>query len=314
MDRLVRFKHLDLNLLVVLDVLLREHGVSRAAERLNLSQPAMSAALGRLRSYFNDDILVSHGKRMIPTAHAQGLAPLVRKALADIEELISVSAVFDPAASRRTFRIAASDYVTTVLLVPLLERLAVCAPNLRVDIASPSRQTTEQLDRGEIDFVLAPEQYLAPEHPTRLLLEERFVVVGWKGNPAFRRPLTEEAFFAHGHIAVAMGDTSTFAELTLALLGRKRSIEVTAPSFLTVPWMLPNTLRLSVMHERLAKVMVKRLPLAMAPMPFGFPVMREMVQHHGARGTDGGVQWLLQQIEAGAALERRGIQEMNGSS
>jgi LysR family nod box-dependent transcriptional activator len=304
MDRFMRFKHLDLNLLVVLDVLLREHGVSRAAERLNLSQPAMSAALGRLRSYFNDEILVSHGKRMIPTAHAQGLAPLVRKTLADIDQLISASAVFDPATSQRTFRIVASDYATTVLLVPLLERLAGTAPHVCLDIAAPAPQAMEQLDRGEIDLVIAPEQFLSAEHPTRLLVAERFVVVGWKGNPVFRRPLTEEAFFDHGHIAVAMIDTPSFAEQALAAHGRKRSIEVTAPSFLSVPWMLPNTLRLSVMHERLARVMVKRLPLVMSPMPFKFPVMREMVQHHGARAIDGGVQWLLRQIAASAALER----------
>ena len=300
----MRFKHLDLNLLVVLDVLLREHGVSRAAERLNLSQPAMSAALGRLRSYFNDDILVAHGKRMIPTAHAQGLAPLVRKALADIEQLISASTVFDPATSQRTFRIVASDYVTTVLLVPLLERLAGTAPHVCVEIAAPTPEATEQLDGGEIDFILAPEQFLSAEHPAKLLLAERFVVVGWKGNPVFRRPLTEEAFFAHGHIAVAMINTPSFAEQALAALGRRRSIKVTAPSFLSVPWMLPNTLRLSVMHERLARVMVRRLPLVMAPMPFTFPVMREMVQHHGATTHDSGVQWLLREIEASAVLER----------
>jgi LysR family nod box-dependent transcriptional activator len=188
--------------------------------------------------------------------------------------------------------------------VPLLERLATTAPNVCVDIGAPSPQAAEQLDRGEVDFVLAPEQFLSAEHPTKLLLAERFVVVGWKGNPVFRRPLTEEAFFAHGHISVAMINTPSFAEQALAALGGKRRIEVTAPSFLTVPWMLPNTMRLSVMHERLAKVVVKRLPLAMAPMPFTFPMMREMIQHHGARGSDGGVQWLLQQIEASAALER----------
>ena len=120
----MRFKRFDLNLLLVLDTLLRERSVSRAAEQLNLSQPAMSAALGRLRSYFNDQILVSHGKRMLPTAHAQSLSPMVMKTLADIEALISASTVFDPSTSQRTFRICASDYVTTVLLVPLLEDLA----------------------------------------------------------------------------------------------------------------------------------------------------------------------------------------------
>src|SRR5690554_7176316 len=100
----MRYKRLDLNLLVVLDALLRERSVTLAARELNLSQPAMSAALSRLREYFNDDILVMHGKRMLPTAHAQDLAPVVAKALADIQTLIMAAAVFDPATTKRTFR------------------------------------------------------------------------------------------------------------------------------------------------------------------------------------------------------------------
>jgi LysR family nod box-dependent transcriptional activator len=86
----MRFKKLDLNQLVVLDALLREHSVSKAARRLNLSQPAVSSALGRLREYFNDEILIVQGKNMVPTPHAQNLAPLVAQILADIEALIAL--------------------------------------------------------------------------------------------------------------------------------------------------------------------------------------------------------------------------------
>ena len=157
----MRFKRLDLNLLVVLDALLRERSVTRAAKELNLSQPAMSAALARLREYFNDDILVAHGKRMVPTAHAQDLAPKVARALLDIETLIEAAAVFDPASSERVFRICASDYVTVVLLQPLLVALEKSAPGIGFEISPPSPEALQQLEHGEIDFLLTPEEFAA---------------------------------------------------------------------------------------------------------------------------------------------------------
>jgi glyoxylase-like metal-dependent hydrolase (beta-lactamase superfamily II) len=127
----MRFKGLDLNLLVALDTLVETRSVSRSAERMNLSQPAMSSALGRLRDYFKDDILVSHGKRMHPTAYAESLLPQVREALRGIEALIGTSTQFDPATSPRTFRLIASDYITAALVVPLVARLSEVAPNVR---------------------------------------------------------------------------------------------------------------------------------------------------------------------------------------
>lgn len=305
----MRFKRFDLNLLVVLEALLRERSVSRAAEQLNLSQPAMSSALGRLRDYFNDEILVAHGKKMVPTSHAQSLAPMVLKALTDIEALICASTVFDPATSERTFRLCASDYVTTVLLLPLLSELEKTAPGLRIEISSPSPEVATRLERGEIDFLLTPEQFTAKDHPTKLLFEERHVVVGWKENPVFRAPLTEEAFFEQGQVIVVLSHAQSFAEQEMGALNRRRRVEIVCSSFLAVPWMLQNTMRVAVMHERLARIMVEKLPLAMAPLPFAFPLMREMLQHHAARETDGGVQWLQRRIlEHAAALRQASMQ------
>ena len=298
----MRFKRFDLNLLVVLDALLRERSVSKAAQRLHLSQPATSAALARLREYFNDDILVLRGKKMVPTAHAQGIAPIVEKALSDIEALISASTVFDPATSQRTFRLCASDYVTVVLLLPLLAELEKTAPHLRIEIRPPSPDALPALERGEIDFVLTPEQYTAEDHPRKLLFEERHVAVGWKKNPVFRGPMTEEAFFAQGQIIIAVSHAPSFAEQQMGGLNRRRRVDIVCSSFLAVPWLLPNTNRLALMHERLAKIMVRKHPLAMAPLPFEFPTMREMVQFHAARETDGGVQWLLQRLLQRAAM------------
>ncbi|MBN1237966.1 MAG: LysR family transcriptional regulator [Gammaproteobacteria bacterium] len=304
----MRFKRFDLNLLVVLDTLLRERSVSKAAEQLNLSQPATSAALGRLRQYFNDEILVLRGRRMVPTPHAQGITPIVAKALADIEALISASTVFDPATSQRTFRICASDYVTVVLLLPLLSELEKSAPNLRIEITPPSPEALPALERGEIDFLLTPEQYTAKDHPRKLLFEERHVVVGWNENPIFREPLTEEKFLEQGQVVIALSHAPSFSEQEMGELNRRRRIDIVCSSFLAVPWLLPNTRRLAVMHERLARIMTGKHPLAIAPLPFAFPPMREMVQHHAARDTDGGIQWFLQRIlERAAALRNESM-------
>ncbi len=292
----MRFKRLDLNLLVVLDALLRERSVTRAARELNLSQPAMSAALARLREYFNDDILVPQGKRMLPTAHAQYLAPLVAQALADIEMRILGAAVFDPATSQRTFRLCASDYATVVLLHPLLAALEKSAPGIRIEICAPTPDALVQLEHGEIDFLLTPEQFAAHGHPRHLLFEEQHVVVGCRRNPVFKRTLTEEVFFAQGQVIMGVGPGQSFAERELGELNARRRIDVVCASFLAVPWLLPGTERIAMMHKRLAQLMVKKLPLSIAPLPFAFPQMREIVQYHTARAQDYGMQWLLQAL------------------
>ncbi len=298
----MRFNRLDLNLLVVFDALLRERSVTKAARELNLSQPAMSASLARLRLYFNDDILVPQGKRMLPTAHAQNLAPMVAQALADIEMRIMGAANFDPATSQRCFRICASDYASVLLLRPLLAKLEQTAPGVRFEISAPSPEALAQLERGDIDFVLAPEQFASNEHPRHLLFEERHVVVGCRRNPVFKGELTAALFFEHGQVIMGVDHAKSFAELEMGELNRRRRIDVICASFLTVPWMLLDTRRIAVMHERLAQLMVKQLPLAIAPLPFPFPLMREIVQYHSSRFEDHGMQWMFDALMAQAAV------------
>jgi DNA-binding transcriptional LysR family regulator len=290
----MRFKGLDLNLLVALDALLEARSVSRAAARVNLSQPAMSAALARLRDFFGDEILVATGKRMYPTPFAELLFPQLKAWLAGVDELISNPAAFDPQSSRRTFRILGSDYVTAAVLVPLVARLAEEASGVRLDIAQVHDDAAEQLAEGSVDLLLTPDAYVHTDHPAELLFEERQVVVGWSRNPLFEAGLTEEAVFAAGHVAVAMGRerTPSFADRQLAVMGKTRRIEVTTGSFLAVPWLLQETQRLAFMHERLARQTAKMFPLAWAPAPFDFPIMREMMQHHRSREGDAGLRWL----------------------
>lgn len=124
----------------------------------------------------------------------------------------------------------------------------------------------------------------------------RHVVVGWSGNPVMQRPLTEQDFFAYGHVAVRISGRDTFIESALRKYGERRRIEVTAPSFIQAPWLLPGTQRLALMHERLAKLVAPCLSLTIAEPPIEWPVMREMMQYHTARSNDAALAWLRQQL------------------
>lgn len=300
----MRFKGLDLNLLVAFNTLLELRSVTRAAERLHLSQAAMSAALGRLRDFFADEILVVHGKRMYPTAFAQNLIPQVQDCLRQIEGMLITSSTFDPRDSQRTFRVVSSDYITAVVLVPLIARLASIAPGIRVEMVLTSDIVLKQIENGDVDLLITPEDYVSPDLPTELLYEENHVVVGCQSNFNLKATISEAEFFAAGHVTVEIGNqrTISFGDRMLENLGKTRRIEVIAPSFTMIPWLLLETPRLAIMHERLARSMARRFAIAYFPLPFPIPLMREMVQYHFTRTADAGLTWFRQQLHAAASL------------
>lgn len=297
----MRFKGLDLNLLVAFDVLMATRSVSRSAERLNLSQPAMSAALARLREYFGDELLQLQGKRMHPTPFADELMPQVRTSLLGLEVMLSRSPHFDPQTSQRSFRIVTSDYVFASLIVPLVAQLAEEAPGIRIDCALPQPGTVQELEEGKIDITITPEYVIGGNHLSYVLYEEPQVAVGWTGNPAIAGgTITEEAFFEAGHVAVVLGggQTLSYADRTLELMGRSRTIEATVAIFTAVPWLIEGTNRLSVMHLRLARQLKGRFAIVSAPVPFEMPAMKQMLSYHPGRKDDTGLTWLRGRIEA----------------
>ena len=296
----MRLDQFDLNLLVAFHVLVRERSVTKAAAQLRMTQSAMSAALKRLRESLQDEILVQHGKKMIPTARAVGLAPEIAQAIQGLRHLLASATAFDPAISTRRFRIAASDYITTVILIPLIEQLKVRAPTIEFEIRLLDGATRKAMDDGELDLMLTPEQYLAQDHPYDFLFNERHVVVGCAHNPVFRQPLTIEAYASCGHIAVEIQGQPTFIEGVLKGASDPRRLQVVAPSFLQLPWMLRNSNRLALMHERLAQLLIEPFSLAIAQCPFDLPVMKEMMQFHSARAQDAGLCWLRNEVKKAA--------------
>ncbi|WP_315809892.1 LysR family transcriptional regulator [Pseudomonas sp. C9-3] len=294
----MRFHHLDLNLLVALDVLLEEQNITRAAERLHMTQSATSGVLGRLRKYFEDDLLVQVGRTMQPTPYALELAKPVREVLLTIRSSITAKPVFDPTTSKRHFRLIASDYLISVLFSQVIQRIHQEAPGITFEMHPPGEQAVEMTLRGEVDLMFVPERYVIEGHPSQLLFEEEHVCVVWKGNTYVGDTLTLEQYMEMGHISVAFGRSRQLSieDWFMSQYGFKRRLEVITNDFNTLPQLLVGTHRVATMHRRLAELYARYLPLRIIPPPVKIPVMREIMQWHRSMDGDPMHRWLREKV------------------
>lgn len=295
----MRFKGLDLNLLVALDVLLTERNVSRAADRLFLSQSATSGALARLRDYFGDELLVQVGRKMVLTPRAQALAAKVRAALMQIDGTIIQPPQFDPATVRRTIRIVASDYVIIAELAQAIRAIRAQAPGLTLIVNPPQDQPAQSLDQGEIDLLLMPEVYLSQDHPSEAYFEDTYVAVVWAGSTAHGATLTEDQFFAARHVTMQFAPrTPTYEAWFMKNRGEDRQAAVVAGSFAAVPFLIEGTDNVALLHRRLALRFAQMMPLRILPSPVPIPPLVEHLQWHGMTAGDECLTWVRQQILA----------------
>lgn len=304
----MRFERLDLNLLVALDALLTERSVSLAAERICLSQSATSSALGRLREYFGDDLLVVKGRQMVLTSRGESLVEPVRAVLEQIRTTISVSPPFDPATSDRTIRIMASDYVTEVSLANALNILQAEAPDMRFHIIPMSEQLLETLERGFVDLVITIDYAISTDHPRQILFEDDYVVAGWKDNPAMHQPMTKELYFQLGHISARFGRAKLFAFEDWFVRRQKqaRRVEIIAPSFLTLPSLIIGSNRIATMHRKLATRLAEYLPIVLREVPLDIPPIREAIQWHISNNNDPAIRWFVERLVAAQAQAETG--------
>ncbi len=303
----MRFQRLDLNLLVALDVLLEERSVSLAADRLCLSQSATSSALGRLREYFGDDLMVLKGRQMILTPRAEELIDPVRSVLEQIRTTIAIAPEFDPETCDRQIRIMASDYSTEVLLADALADLEKIAPLMRFEIIGMADMPVDMLERGMIDLLLTVDFALSSDHPSEIVFHDDYVVVGDPQNPALQGDMTRELYFELGHVTTRFGKARipAFDDWFLQRQKQSRKIEVIAPTFLSLPGLLVGTCRVATMHRKLADRMCGYLPLVMKELPFDIPPIREGIQWHVANKNDFAIQWTIGQLRT-VALNRFG--------
>lgn len=198
----MNLSRIDLNLLVYLDALLREKNVTRASEQLGITQPALSNGLRRLRELFNDPLLVRTSEGMTPTERALELQPQVRNILSAVEQAVLPVNAFEVTESTRVFRIMASDYAESTLLTPLLFKLRKEAPNLTLDILTPSDVTFQDLEQGKIDMAINRFDRLPQSFHQATVWRDNFSCLMSGDNPAAQH-FDMNAFLAAPHIWVS---------------------------------------------------------------------------------------------------------------
>jgi DNA-binding transcriptional LysR family regulator len=296
----MNIENFDLNLLVCFDALMRERNVSKAAIQLNISQPAMSNSLKRLRGLLDDPLLVRTTQGMEPTERALELEPLVRQSLSLAEAALSPIDDFDPSTSQRMFRILVTDYVEGTLISALVKYLQVHAPNITLDVLTLSDASFQDLEKGKVDLVINRFDEIPQSFHQRLVWKDNFLCMVNKGHPLVQNNTLEE-YLASGHIWVSKTDIGVARGMSqktnhkrgwiddaLAELNYERDIRVYTRHYQTIPLLMENTDLVTTLPSRAAYSYNLHQQFVMLELPFQVkPIEIKMVwspllQHNSA--------------------------------
>ena len=269
------FHGVDLNLLVAFDALMNERNVTRAATQVGVSQPAMSAALSRLRNLLGDPLFQRSSAGLIPTARARDLAVPVASALRQIESAMVSQPVFQPETASVTFRLGLQDYPTMVLLPKLLQALERTVPgvSLNVHAFNDRDAAVDLLDAGVIDAAIGvPPTNTDARILTRPLLRDEFVTIVSGDHPAARGPMDLNTYLDLRHVLVSPeGQLHGLVDQTLAQQGRKRKLALTLPQIFAVPAVVARTDMAATILKRVAVQAQAGHRLALFPPPLALP-------------------------------------------
>ena len=281
----MNISRIDLNLLVYLDALLRERNVTRAADQLGITQPAMSNSLRRLRDLFNDPLLIRTSEGMTPTERALELQPLIREILANVEKAVQPATEFKPSESDRVFRIMASDYAESTLLPGLLNQIRDAAPNIRLDILTPSDVTFQDVEKGKVDMAINRFDYLPQSFHQVNIWRDNFSCLMSKNNPLLEN-FNLDSYLGAQHIwvsktgmGVGMGINPTdtqrlgWVDEALADIDRQRHIRIftrhyqVAALLAEQPDLIATLPRqAALLHTRHGDLVVKAPPFPIVPI------------------------------------------------
>ncbi|MYM25205.1 LysR family transcriptional regulator [Duganella sp. FT135W] len=291
-------RQLDLNLLVTLDVLLAEHNVTRAAERLHFSQPSISVHLAKLRDIFSDPLLLPGPRGMRPTARAEELREPLRLALEALGRAVSAAAPFDPAQAEQTWRVAATDYAESTILLPAMAGLRAAAPGTRLAVLELTPpHITRQAEQGLIDLAFHTSEDAPQGMRRRLLFKEHYVLAGRAGHPRLKRKPTLKQFCELEHVIVSP-DGGGFSGITDAMLtqaGMTRRVVLSVPHFLFVISALASTDLVAMLPERLVH---GNPALRVVQPPVDIPGYEMAMLWHERLHRDPAHQWLREHIGA----------------
>lgn len=297
-------RRIDLNLLVILDALLSEQHVTRAAERLHLSQPAVSHALARLRDLLGDPLLVRQGSGLVATARALELAAPLADALAQVQSLLAPNR-FEPASARRTFRLAMSDYGAALLLPGLARALREHAPGIDLAITHASREGMQEgVLSGEIDLAAGVFPDLPAELRSTPLFQEHYACLVDRDSLPADGVLDLPTYLARPHVLLEMrGSGTPEIERALTAIRERRHVAISLPHWSVAPQLIQGTdLILTVSSQGLLNIDPRHL--LVVPPPFHIPSFGFVLAWHKRRGGDGALQWLIAQVQD--VLARRG--------
>lgn len=304
----MNLKGADLNLLVALEALLTEKSVTKAAERLHITQPAMSNALRRIRERFGDEILVRNGRQLELTPAAQTLLAPVQEILSDAEALLNVNRTFDPATARKTYYFMMSDYCADVLMPGLAGYLTQHAPRVRCEVEFLSNQALERLSSGELDMCIMPHDLRLLTADTKIdrflrqeVFRDDFVCVVSSGNPLTQHELTLDTYVNSPHVCVKFGDgTISMDDQAKRQLGIESTFMVPAAGTLTK--IIASTNLIATIPHRLVSGAARDNSITLYPCPIEVPDVVEVMLWHPRCAHDPSHAWMRNAIADAARL------------
>ncbi len=304
----MNLRSIDLNLLVVLDALIEERNVSRAADRVDLSASATSHALDRLRKLLGDPLLIRSPTGMEPTPRALELAAPIRAALAEIQRALAPPH-FDPAEASNDFTIAVETYETIVILPRLIETLRREAPSIRIKIVSGSvEEVLYNIDHGRTDCAIGRFEKLPGRFMTSRLLVDDYVCAMRANHPLAANPLTTEAYLDAAHLLISLtGDSIDPLDAALVDAGIKRNIVMQQPNGLGAVMALAQTDLIATVTRGAARLFGANGALCLKELPIKIPAIELRQIWHQRLNQSPGHKWLRQKLSAIAVeVERVG--------
>lgn len=293
----MNLRTIDLNLLVAFDALLSERNVSRAADKLGMTQSALSHALRRLRVVFGDPLLKRGPRGMEPTDRALALRQPLKDALADIHSMLSSRIVFDPASTSRTFRLSMSDAMSVEALPLIMRRLRKQAPNIDLLVTTHSRREVyARIENDDVEMAIGVFPQLPEGLLNRELYRDELLCVADKNHPLLRRGrMDEQAYLACPHVTVAPNlESGIQLDDIFAAMGLVRRVVATVPHYLAVPALIRGTDLIANTRRRLVEVLRTSSGLVVFPIPvkMRIPGLSFRQIWHRRYDGDAGHRWL----------------------
>ncbi len=296
--------HTEIELLRTLLILMSEQSVSRAAERMQTSQPAASRALARLRKIFHDPLLLRSRTGMIPTDRAREIEVGIRELLARYDSLTKPVQPFDPAVSRRAFILTVPEYAEHLLMPMVFRRLREFAPNIRIEIHAPNPERSyELLEQGKVDLRIAWLRKPPPSLRSMPLFQDRIVCIADRDHPGIRGDLSSAQYFSLPQVrAYGTGRSTTGQAIDEAVerYGKKLALSFVVQNFLTIPYMIAGTDTIATLPRALALAFAARHPLTVFEVPLRLPRVKYSAYWHERSQQDAGHKWLRNIVRSAA--------------